>query len=155
MEGMSMEAEKGLKEGGGSAVGLTERSALREIPNCDYCGNPAEKVKGTDIYPHRPDLHHKRFYRCLPCNAYVGCHARSGEAFGRLANAELRAAKVRAHGAFDPLWEEGKFSSRTKAYAWLASAMGLTKDECHIGMFDLKQCAQVVAICRPRTRTKG
>ena len=116
--------------------------------SCDYCGLPAERCTGADIYPHRPDLAEKRFFRCVPCGAYVGCHQNNGQAFGRLANAELRAAKMRAHAAFDPLWKSGRFLSRRSAYAWLASAMGIPKDDCHIGMFDLDGCAKVADICK-------
>lgn len=114
---------------------------------CDYCGNLAEKCSGADIYPHRQDLFGRSFLRCVPCGAYVGCHEKTGEPFGRLANKALRAAKVKAHAAFDPLWKAGKLQSRSVAYAWLATIMGIHKNECHIGMFDENLCAQVVVIC--------
>lgn len=121
---------------------------------CDYCGKPAEACTGADIYPHRPDLASKKFFRCVPCGAYVGRHADSGHALGRLANAELRAAKMRAHAAFDPLWKRGspiwkfgRFHTRKVAYAWLASALGITKAECHIGMFDMDLCLKTEAVC--------
>ncbi len=114
---------------------------------CDYCAQPAEPCTGADIYPHRPDLAHKRFFRCAPCGAYVGCHENTRKAFGRLANAELRAWKMRAHAAFDPLWKSGRFPSRTKAYKWLSSEMGILKSDCHIGLFDLAQCARVESLC--------
>lgn len=51
---------------------------------------------------------------------------------GRLANAETRQLKQAAHAAFDPLWKSGSMS-RTKAYAWLRDATGLSERECHIG----------------------
>lgn len=44
------------------------------MTNCPYCGNPAQFVTGEVIYPHRKDLHDKKFYACPPCDAYVGCH---------------------------------------------------------------------------------
>jgi hypothetical protein len=55
-------------------------------------------------------------------------------------------ARIEAHRAFDPLW---KFDvmSRDGAYEWLARKMNLSKDACHIGLFDETQCAQVVEVC--------
>lgn len=113
---------------------------------CDYCGNRAVLVTGREIYPHRPDLYGKRFYQCSPCGAYVGCHPGTKRPLGRLANASLRAAKVRAHAAFDPLWKSGRMK-RTKAYAWLAKELEIKPDDCHIGMFTEDMCARVVSVC--------
>lgn len=117
---------------------------------CPYCGNNSERVTGARIYPHRPDLFHKTFYACFPCGAWVGCHPNSTQALGRLADAELRAAKSRAHAAFDPIWRErvGKKIGRSEAYRWLANALGIPDDECHIGMFDSAMCARVADLCR-------
>lgn len=68
---------------------------------CDYCGDAAKLVTGKAIYPHRPDLFRLHFWQCEPCGAYVGCHKKEGgngdgtKPLGRIANAELRAAKTR------------------------------------------------------------
>ncbi len=114
--------------------------------NCPYCQRPADRVTGKEIYPHRPDLAKKKFWRCAPCRAWVGCHAATWHPLGRLANAELRQAKMLAHAAFDPLWNRGR-RSRSEAYAWLASQLGMTSSECHIGMFDVEDCRRVVKCC--------
>lgn len=58
----------------------------------------------------------------------------------------LRALKMRAHAAFDPIWK-GKHMKRGSAYAWLADHMGLEQAACHIGMFDEAQCVLVETIC--------
>ena len=115
-------------------------------PNCPYCGNKAEGVDGSIIYPHRKDLHSKWFYRCVPCDAYVGCHPNTKNPLGRLANAELRKYKSMAHRAFDPIWKT-KAMKRSDAYKALAAEMCIQPSECHIGMFDTTQCKQVIAIC--------
>lgn len=121
---------------------------------CDYCQQPAELVDGTVIYPDRPDLHHKRFWRCDPCEAHVGCHdpnPRFGydgtQPLGRLANEGLRRAKNRAHALFDPLWRSGRMT-RVQAYAWLAKKLGIAVEACHIGEFDEAMCLRVVLACR-------
>lgn len=124
---------------------------------CDYCQQPAQLVTGETVYPHRPDLHYLRFWQCLPCDAWVGCHKGTKRPLGRLANAELRAAKMAAHAAFDELWRRttpaGSFD-RNGAYAWLAEQLGIERADCHIGMFDVEQCKRVVEICTATT-TKG
>ena len=104
-------------------------------------------VGGLAIYPHRHDLREKKFYQCAPCDAYVGCHPGTTNPLGRLANAELRAAKMAAHAAFDPLWKSGA-KKRGSAYAWLADALRIDKKQCHIGMFDVADCRRVVEVCK-------
>lgn len=121
---------------------------------CPYCDRPAKLVTGTVIYPHRPDLFEKWFWLCRADNAWVGCHpANRGndgtKPLGRLANAELRKAKQAAHAAFDPLWRSGAMKRRS-AYAWLADALGISKENCHIGMFDVEGCKAVVAAVKER-----
>lgn len=117
---------------------------------CPYCGGDAELKTGQHVYPHRPDLAHLKIWACDPCDAWVGTHKNSpnNAPLGRLANAELRKAKMAAHAAFDPLWKSGQMS-RSKAYALLAQKMGLPKSETHIGMFDVEQCKTVVILCTP------
>jgi hypothetical protein len=116
-------------------------------PICPYCDQPSEMVGGWEIYPHRPDLAHKRFYRCLGCDAYVGYHPGTQKPLGGLANAELRAAKSRVHAVFDPLWKNGPMK-RGHAYQMLARLMGLKTEECHIGMFDLSQCEKALRVLK-------
>lgn len=115
---------------------------------CDYCNTATRLAKGNEIYPHRPDLASLNFYLCDSCGAYVGCH-KNGDGkrpLGRVANAELRKAKSKAHAAFDPLWKSGGMT-RGAAYTALAKSMGIYKEQCHIGMFDIEQCEYVVAWC--------
>lgn len=97
--------------------------------------------------------------RYSACDAYVGCHPGSTTALGRLANHELRYWKKRAHAALDPLWQQRwrtrggkKAKARGAAYSFLRQKMGLTAEECHIGMFDVARCRQVVELCSPYCR---
>ena len=111
---------------------------------CPYCGTAAELVDSAVIY-------HGRSYgpawRCPACpDAYVGCHRGTTRPLGRLANRELRASKVKAHEAFDRLWRGG-LMSRSEAYKLLADWMGLDREDCHIGEFDVDQCQAVVELC--------
>lgn len=115
---------------------------------CDYCNIATRLAKGSEIYPHRPDLSSLNFYLCDSCGAYVGCH-KNGDGkrpLGRVVDEELRKAKSKAHAAFDPLWKSGKMT-RGAAYSALAKSMGIYKEQCHIGMFNVEQCEYVVAWC--------
>lgn len=144
-------------------------------PICNYCGKSAQLVTGQALYPHRDDLAGLSFWKCDPCGAWVGCHKAGSRVhlghasvtsdgtlpLGRLANAELRAAKTRAHAAFDPCWRtytvwrqhpaytpDAKYPAarRRLLYGWLAKQMKLPPHECHIGMFTIAQCDQVVSV---------
>lgn len=117
---------------------------------CDYCGKDAVLVSGKELYPHRPDLYGIQIWKCSPCQAWVGCHKRSNAVpLGRLANAELRKAKSAAHAAFDPIWKSGSLS-RMGAYKWLSKSLNVPFKKCHIGMFNIEQCADVVRVCNER-----
>lgn len=125
-----------------------------ETPVCPYCGKlsvfmpTSEKLyRGTDFGP---------AYACEPCGAWVGCHKGTRHALGRLANAELRKAKIAAHAAFDQLWKRKmardqihKHAARSAGYAWLAKQLDVPTADCHIGMFDVERCRRVVEVCAP------
>lgn len=116
---------------------------------CDYCGEKAELVDSKVIYGR--SYGHK-VWLCRKCMAYVGCHKGTDKPLGRLANAELRYWKRRAHDAFDPLWKYGRFRGyRNAAYAWLAQKMGIPVEKTHIGMFDVAQCKKVIEIIKNDT----
>ena len=121
---------------------------------CHYCNNPAKLVTCKEIYPHRKDLFKLNFYQCLPCEAYVGTHKGTTNPLGILANSELRAAKSKAHKAFDELWRDGYISSRSVAYKWLSEELKINSNECHIGMFSVEQCDKVVSIVNNYWNTK-
>lgn len=110
---------------------------------CPYCGGSSQYVDSAVIYGRSYGM----IYLCAPCDAYVGVHHKtSKDALGRLANAELREWKKHAHGVFDKLWKE-RHMNRTKAYRWLSQQLGIKKAYCHIGMFDVKKCKEVVSVC--------
>ena len=113
---------------------------------CQYCGHPAKFCPRSD-HIYRRD--YGAIYQCVDCDAYVGVHAGTKTPKGTLANAELRDARKLAHRTFDPLWQSGGMK-RGSAYKWLAAKLGIPAaqagDLCHIGLFNVDQCADVVAI---------
>lgn len=121
---------------------------VTNTPRCPYCGRDAKLVMGHDVYPHRPDLGSKSFWKCGYCQAWVGCHPRTTVPLGRLANAQLRQAKQRAHALFDPRWlrQRDKGAARVKAYAWLAEKLNIAPENCHIGEFDFETCQRAIEV---------
>ena len=118
---------------------------------CPYCEAEAKLIKDSSVVYHKD---YGPLWACLPCDAWVGCHPGTTKPLGRIASKELRDAKVAAHLAFDPLWrrkmtEQGwkRRSARSMGYKWLAMRMDLTREACHIGMFNVEQCRRVVDIC--------
>ena len=96
-------------------------------------------------------------WHCVPCDAYVSTREVNGEhvPIGTLADSKLRYWRKTTHREFDPLWKHkmkrdgcSKSKARNAGYAWLAKQMQLTKDECHIGKFDVSQCQQALHIIR-------
>lgn len=120
---------------------------------CGYCHRDAERVGAEKLYPHRRDLLGKWFWDCAPCGAYVGCHPSTTNPLGRLANAELRAAKQSVHRVLDPLWKSGKMK-RKEAYALLAKGLNIAPQNCHVGMFDVPTCTAAVAVIRAERGTR-
>jgi DNA-directed RNA polymerase subunit RPC12/RpoP len=123
---------------------------------CPYCGNKTEYIDSSYIYNGKS---YGMIYICKPCDAYVGVHKGTDKALGILANKELREAKKEAHFYFDQIaktglinkiWKEyiPNLGNRNKAYLWLSKQMEIDREYCHIGMFNVGQCKQVVEICR-------
>lgn len=97
------------------------------------------------------------FYGCIrypACQATHGAHP-DGTPLGIPADAATKQARIRAHRAFDFLWNgPARRMTRDEAYRWLAEAMHLPPDEAHIGRFDSDQCARVVALCNQRMKQR-
>lgn len=130
--------------------------------DCQYCNKPAELTTGETLYPSRAEFKSRKFWACMACEAWVGVHPNTidFQPMGTLANSDLRKARQRAHEAFDPVWrgptkklipKQDFKRMRTKGYTWLAEKMGIDIDKCHIGIFDLAQCFQVINLCKDQT----
>lgn len=83
----------------------------------------ANLVTGDIIYPHRPDLKNKNFYRCPICGGYVGCHLNTDKPLGCIPTEELKKARIRVHNILDNLWESGKYK-RSDIYKTLSNHFG-------------------------------
>lgn len=107
-------------------------------PAC-YCGSRMVLKKG-------------RFGLFYGCEAWPQCDGAAaahedGRPMSRPSNKETRAARVRAHKVFDLLWKVDGWK-RTEAYAWMAKAMDITKEEAHIGQLDRAQCERLIELVK-------
>ncbi len=102
-----------------------------------------ELVTGKDIYPHRPDLADKYFYRCKKCGNYVGCHPNSTRPLGCIPSEELKKARNFIHNKLDPLWRKKVYDKdRGWWYAHIAKELGIK--EYHTGWTrSVEECRQV------------
>jgi len=89
---------------------------------CPYCSKEAKFVTGEFVHPFQIRHKDKNYYICDVCDAYVGCHKGTRKALGTLANAELRALRMKVHTAFDPLWTS-RVITRKEAYITLAKKL--------------------------------
>ena len=95
---------------------------------CCGCGAKVEVrlTDGSEIYPHRKDLHELPFWKCDKCNNYVGCHYKTKNRtrpLGCIPTQELKDARKHIHKIVDPIWKNGEIS-RKKLYAKLSESLG-------------------------------
>lgn len=110
---------------------------------CRHCGSPVDLLSHTEVYG-REYGPWPWMFRCCGCSAQVGLHPFTGIPLGTLATQPEREARQRAKDAFNCVWQH-KHMSRTEAYAWLAGALGIPVDRCHIGWFGVEECDAVRA----------
>lgn len=113
-------------------------------PLCPHCGDPMV-LRETTIYRYR-NGDPRKFYGCRnypKCYSTCAAHP-DGTPASTVADAPTRAARHRAHVAFDQLWQGG-LMPRKEAYRWMREALGMTKAQAHIGLFDEAQCERLIA----------
>lgn len=116
-------------------------------PICPYCNVIAKLEDSAKVYGGRS---YGMIWLCAnfpECDAYVGVHKGTSKPLGELANSKLRRARKASHKAFDSFWKGPGGLSRKKAYRALAKALGISVDNCHIGMFGIEDCKRVVEAC--------
>jgi len=87
-------------------------------------------------------------YECPECLARVGVHKQGKKPWtkplGTPAGASLRRWRNEAHRHFDALWVGKGGGARRRAYSELSEALGIETKDCHIGMFDVDMCKDVI-----------
>ena len=113
-----------------------------EPPTCGDCGSPM--ILRSSRYG--------QFYGCTrfpDCRGAVGAHA-DGTPLGVAADGETRRARMLAHEKFDLLWKPDKrgrrHMSRSHAYRWMRTMLGLTESTAHIAKMDGRTCARLTVL---------
>lgn len=92
------------------------------------------------------------------CDSYASCGTShgarpDGTPLGEPATRETKEWRVRAHAAFDPLWQSGKLT-RNEAYDWLCQVMNKTLEKGHIALFSVEECQQLIEHVKARSRSQ-
>lgn len=112
---------------------------------CPYCD-------GRVIYTTNDMIYGKQYgdwpyvYMCVECQASVGVHPNTDEPLGYLADKRLKTLRKDCKAWFEKVWRSG-ILSRTEAYKWLATEMGMDRRNCHWGMFNADQCMEARRHC--------
>lgn len=115
---------------------------------CIHCNKVCRLGDSKEVYPYQSQYWGKPVWICT-CGAYVGCHTGTTKSLGFAANHETRRARMILHKEMlDPLWMGKGKKARRSVYRFLAGKMGLTKHECHIGMFTIEQCREAWMILK-------
>lgn len=136
------------------------RPKAAPAPICGGCGKPAKLVDARAVGTRRVAANRRAIWRCDDCSAHVGCHPGTTRPLGSLAPASLRRARQGLHDLIDPLWQgapayyppcdkagtsEIRRMARERVYSFLGDALGLSRDRCHVGEFDLATCRRAMA----------
>lgn len=117
---------------------------------CPYCGAKAVLRPANTIYGKNRKSNGEHMYVCKnfpACDAYVTAHHASKKPMGSLANGDLRHKRKIAHIELNK-FQHSSGMTKWAVYVWLATKMGLSSEETHIGKFSENQCEQAVRLCR-------
>jgi ssDNA-binding Zn-finger/Zn-ribbon topoisomerase 1 len=99
---------------------------------------------------------HGLFYGCSTfpeCKGTHGAHP-DGSPLGIPADKVTKRARIQTHRIFDRLWsdhgETPARMTRGDAYEWMRKAMKLSREEAHIGRFDIDKCDRLQALVKKK-----
>lgn len=95
------------------------------------------------------------YYRCSRFPHCRGTHSAhpDGSPMGTPADEVTKRLRHRAHVAMGKLQKERRWNTNGM-YMWLGKKMGLTKEACHVGLFDAEQCNLVMQFVHRALRRK-
>ena len=111
-------------------------------PTC-FCGSTSHLDSNAKIYGR--EYGNGKVYLCdnwPKCDGAVGTDPK-GKPLGTMTDGETRKLRRKLHSIIDPLWQNQnrpRRKARGSVYGWMQRISGLSPKECHIAMFDAKQC---------------
>lgn len=115
------------------------KNPLPAPTECRYCGGEIRIQDHMVVYG-KTYGDWPYVYRCPPCDARVGMHPFTNIPLGTLANEELRRARKDVKNRFQDIFKLGHMT-RSEAYAALADEMGIDRENCHFGWFEIEHIA--------------
>jgi len=115
-------------------------------PRC-YCGS----VMVIKDSPYKKGRKKAWFWSCIrypDCDGAVGCHPGGKTPLGKPVSKQTRQLRIKAHEAFDALWQPMGSQSkeyRSAAYRWLADELDIY--DPHIGQMDVEHLEYVIEVC--------
>ena len=92
----------------------------------------ARLTDGSEVYPHRPDLYKKNFWKCDICKNFVGTHNDgSVKPLGVIATQEIKRLRMDIHRIIDPIWKS-KRARRGSVYKKLSTLLGYSYHTANI-----------------------
>ena len=115
------------------------KNALPIPKNCNCCKSKKIRiVHHSEIYGSEKGKW-PWVYFCDTCHAYVGLHPYTHIPLGFLADKKTREARMKCKRPFEVLFKEMGMA-RADAYQTLADELGIKKESCHFGWFDISMC---------------
>ena len=123
---------------------------------CNICGGEVIYTSNARIYG--KEYGSGKCYLCTCCGAYVGTHTpRPEEAYGLLANEEMREMKKKCHDLFDARWlnQKDRRTARKAEYNKLAAHLCIPVSECHFGYFDMDMLNKAYEYLREESKNSA
>lgn len=131
-------------------ISLESKNKIKDalpVPEiCNCCSGKVEVKTHIDVYGKNYG-NYPWVYLCCMCGAYVGMHPNTNIPLGTLADAKTRKARTSCKPVFERIWKSG-YMPRTEAYRWLANELGISRAECHFGLFTESMCNLARDACR-------
>lgn len=140
-------------------IDVAPRVPLGPPERCPYCHSDVELVTGAEVYPEKPELADRHIWRCMCCDASVGCHRQGARVIGpggvelfsdgtlpmgSLANKDLRLARIETHRLFDAMWQPPACMTRVEAYGWMARLLNIPHEAAHVASLSYDECVKVM-----------
>ncbi len=141
---------KGWKKGRRCRLSLAIGLALQ--------GTQPKEHDRKDRPPACPRCHQPMRGRVTPWGPAATCHGFASwwqdgiNRWSLPADEDTRLARQAAHRALEPLERR---MGRNAAYRALAAHLGLSESECHIALFDVDQCKQVIEFAEKEKETEN